>query len=127
MIDLTERETLELLLKNWGLDVLTEREVHEEAEILWEEVAMSADYPEDDPRSITAEVLSQLSVLNWQLIVVDDIPAILAFLATPPGQEPQAWQDWLDYWKNIDFEQRRISLLSNPYYAKSPVPNHNIP
>ena len=59
----------------------------------------------------------QLEVLNHQLIIEQDIPAILTFLATPFGEENQAWQAWETYWTRIDFEARRNELAGHGYYS----------
>jgi len=48
--------------------------VHEEAEALTERLGEWPNYEETDPRSIAMEVLSQLEVLNYQLITSEDIP-----------------------------------------------------
>lgn len=119
-----KQEILRSLLQRWSLGELTEREVHEEAERLWDQVQQPQQYPQDDPVSIWVEVVSNLSILGWQLIIPDDIPAMLTFLDTPSGRELEGWAKWQQYWKTIDFEKRRQSLAGNPYYAKSAVPVH---
>jgi hypothetical protein len=115
-----ERRQLRDLLQRWQRGEVSEREVHEEAEALWEHYAPLKGHDEDAPQSIAMGVLSNLETLNWQLITPEDIPAMLAFLETPLGQERQGWQAWHRYWQGIDFNQRRQSLRNNPYYAKSP-------
>ncbi|WP_218080299.1 hypothetical protein [Anthocerotibacter panamensis] len=105
------------LLDLWSLGSLDARKVHEEAEKLWESIQPDSFYPKDNYKSIIIEVLSQLEILNHQLIMPDDIPAILRFLDTPNGKELQGWEDWLNYWENIDMDVRRENLRSNPYYC----------
>lgn len=111
------REELRALLESWQVGTLDEREVHEHAEAVLEAVREIPHYPESDPRSIASEVLLQLDVLNHQLITTEDIPAIEAFLKTPPGQELRAWAEWRDYWKHLDLQGRRQKLENNPYYC----------
>lgn len=112
-----ERGELQALLDSWQASTVGEREVHERAETLLEEVGELPHYPESDPRSIAQEVLLQLDMLNHQLITTEDIPAIKAFLETPSGQELQGWAAWKRYWKQLDIDARRQELTSNPYYC----------
>ena len=119
----SQRTHLKQLLEQWGSGSIDEVEVHETAEQLWETLQQAeANYPEQDPRSIAIEVLSQLEILNHQLITKVDIPAILAFLETPPGEEQTAWKTWRQYWENLDLAARKDSLKSHPYYASAVVP-----
>ncbi len=104
------------LLSSWSSGKLTAGGVHGEAEQLldsydWKEVSRS------DPRSLVNEVLVQLDVLNQQLIMEDDIPAILMFLRAPAGTEAEAWLNWERYWNGIDLDDRRKQLKGNPHYA----------
>lgn len=112
-----ERGELRTLLERWRAGTVNEREVHNQAETLMDKLGELPHYPESDPRSIAAEVLLQLEILNHQLITKDDIPAIEAFLDTTLGQEPQGWAQWRSYWKQLDLESRRQELKSNPYYC----------
>ncbi|WP_152541368.1 hypothetical protein [Kallotenue papyrolyticum] len=116
-----ERETLRTLLRKWQAGELTDLQVYAEAEALWEQFPEVPQFSQDDPRSINVEVLLNLTLLYQQLITPQDIPALLAFLDTPPGKEKEGWQKLHDYWDHIDFEQRRKELLNHPYYSKYPV------
>jgi hypothetical protein len=112
------------LLERWQSGALDERAVHETAEQMFEAFPDGPPtYPQDDPRSIPIEVLSQLEILNVQLITPVDIPALLRFLAAEPGEEQSAWQQLADYWNGIDFKQRLLELKDNPYYAKTMLPS----
>ena len=112
-----ERDVLEALLKRWQTEEIDERTVHEEAESLWEEQEHWPTYPKDDPRSIAVEVLSQLEILNHQLITRADIPAMLEFLNTPQGSELRGWSVWERYWEKLDLDTRKKALKDNPYYS----------
>lgn len=116
-----ERNILKQLLLSWQKGELSEREVHEQAEVLWSQNPQWEEYLPNDPRSINFEVAQQLELLPVQLIIPDDIPYFLTFLETPFGQEKEAWEFWTDYWNSIDFEERLIALLDNPYYSKLPI------
>jgi len=109
------RKLLLDLVSQWETGALSEIEVHEKAEELWEQ----NEWPqlgEGNPHSIEIEVLSQLEILNHQLITTEDIPAIVNFLRTPSGQEKNGWEAWRQYWENIDLEARKRTLKDNPYY-----------
>lgn len=110
------RQTIIDLLERWKLGQLTEIELHEEIESFWER-GNWPQFPREDPRSILVEVLSQLDILNHQLIAKDDIPAIIEFLHTPKGKELEAWKSWKEYWASVDYERRKQLLKHNPYYS----------
>lgn len=114
----TEQLTLELtrLLRSWSDGKLDEIEVHQEAERILSRVGRPG-LPRSDARSIPLEVVSHLDVLNHQLIVPADVPCILEFLATSPGQELEGWTRWLAYWASVDYECRRRELHDRPYYC----------
>ena len=89
--DSAGRERLRDLLGRWQKGVLDERAVHEAAEALSESYPGELPtYPHSDPRSIPIEVLSQLEILNWQLITREDIPALLDFRSRQVGACLQA-------------------------------------
>lgn len=115
MREFPRRRLLDLLDK-WEEGILSEVEVHEQAEKLWEQNDWP-DYDEGDSRSIGIEVLSQLEILNHQLITKEDIPAILHFLETPEGRERDGWDAWRRYWNNLDFTARKERLKNLPYYC----------
>lgn len=111
-----DRSTLRQLLLRWAVGELTEHDVHETAEQLWEADEWP-DYGDTDDRSIAIEVLAHLDILNHQLITTQDVPAIVAYLDTVPGQAADGWIQWRQYWANIDWDQRRRQLSGNPYYV----------
>jgi hypothetical protein len=111
-----DRRELIALLEKWRRGEINEREVHETAEEILERHGWH-EYPESDPRSIAFEVVSHLDILNFQLICRDDIPEIIRFLKTAPGKETEAWERWKSYWDSIDYEERKLKLANNPYYA----------
>jgi hypothetical protein len=110
------RKLLLDLVTQWEAGSLNEVDVHEKAEELWEQDDWP-EYAEEDPRSIAIEVLSQLEILNHQLIIKDDIPAIIAFLKTPEGKERSGWSAWKQYWDSIDLTARKATLKDNLYYS----------
>lgn len=111
------RSEISTLLEQWQRGSVNEREVHEHAEALMDQVEDAPRYLEHDPRSIAMEVLIQLDALNHQLITQEDIPAMLTFLRTPLGDESSGWKVWRGYWENLNIESRRQELKANPYYS----------
>ncbi len=110
------RKLLLDLVTQWEAGTLTEVQVHEKAEELWEQEDWPH-YAEDNPHSIAIEILSQLEILNHQLITREDIPAIVNFLRTPKDQEKDGWKAWRRYWESMDMEARKRALKDNPYYC----------
>ncbi|MGH9894476.1 MAG: hypothetical protein ACREA0_21340 [bacterium] len=117
------KKLLRNLLLRWQAGDLDEKGVHREAVAHEASPPWTQDewpeYPDADPRSIVVEVLSQLSMLNAQWITRDDIPAILSFLDSTPGEEKQAWQNWEKYWEELDYRKRREEIAGNPFYSQS--------
>jgi hypothetical protein len=109
------RETLATLLRRWQRGELTPLEVLVAAEGLWERDPLSGQpqapvFLRSDPKAIDYHVLWLLEVLHCDPLLPVDIPAILAFLETPPGQEAEAWRRWEAYWAAIDWEARRQAV-----------------
>ena len=115
MTSTLDRHLLRSLVMQWQRGEITERDVHERAEHLWDQRDWP-DYPTSDARSIAIEVLAQLDILNHQLITVEDVPAIVDFLNTPPGSEEDAWEQWQRYWDNVDLDKRKQALRGHPSY-----------
>lgn len=116
-MDLNElRGRLTSLLVRWQAGELAAAEVHAEAERLWDAEPDWPPLPEAEPGSIPIEVAQQLDIMNHQLILRQDVPAILAFLATETGGERVAWQRWREYWEKIDYSARRQELAADPFY-----------
>ena len=52
-------------------------------------------------------VLDLLSGCDDELILPSEVPMIREFLETPAGKEEEAVKKWLEYWKKVDFEERK--------------------
>ncbi len=109
-------ERLRTLLERWQRGELSASEVHESAEAMWE-AGDWPEYPPDDHRAIPVEVLSQLDILNQQLIVPGDVPEMISFLDTRAGEEAGAWERWRHYWEAVDYDERAAVLSGQPPYA----------
>lgn len=111
------------LLNNWAEGHINEQQVHVDAEVMFEELQSNIQKPITEGHIlIIYEVLSQLSILNYQLITVEDVPVIVQFLNTLQGQEQEGWRKWRSYWDNLDIKQRRKLLEENSYYSTTPFP-----
>ena len=119
------RGLLRELLNRWTSGELNAHQVHEQAEQLWDSLEQHQ-FPREDRRSIAAEVLSQLDILNHQLITPEDIPAMMQFLETPVGEELQAWDRWQRYWDELDMDERIESLKDDNYYSAYPIPHKSL-
>jgi hypothetical protein len=99
MNDAIEVSEVFQLLHRWKEGHIDEQQVHMDAELMFEKLQAKIQRPSDDNHaSIMYEVLSQLSILNYQLITPEDVLAIARFLETPLGQEHEGWREWRKYW-----------------------------
>jgi hypothetical protein len=94
------------LLLRWRAGEIGGLTLYDEAEYVWDEGYPWPNYRRDDSRSIPIEVLSSLESLTAQLIFREDVPALLAFLDTPPGEERTACDTLDRYWEAIDWDYR---------------------
>lgn len=110
------REEIRRILQLWQRGAVDVQRVQAKAEQLLETWNYPT-YEESDPRSIPIDVLSNLDMAYYQLVVPQDIPAMLRFLDTPPGQEANAWKHWKQYWNDIDYDDRKRRLRTDEFYA----------
>src|SRR5262245_2608282 len=120
-MDSIDRQILFDLMKRWRSREYDEKALHEAAESIWEGGGEWPQYSKDDPRSIAIEVLSNLDVLNQQLIGKEDIPAIEMFLSTAEGKELEGWQNWEEYWSEVDYAERETQRGTEGYYRGKDV------
>lgn len=117
MNDLTQLEKkLQWLLQGWQASAVEADEVHYLAE-KWLSEQEWFDLPREDRRSVVLEVLAQLDILNQQLIIQDDVPALLRFMEQGKQDAPRAWRSWEQYWEGVDLEARQAMLSGDPAYA----------
>jgi hypothetical protein len=114
-VDRIGRE-VDALLRSWEAGESDARAVWNGAERIW--AAYEWDVADVDPATeIVGEVVTLLESLPHQMVVIDDVPAIRRFLATPAGQAHEGWERWTAYWNGIDFADRAARLASDPLYA----------
>ena len=122
---MTYKKILLNLLDKWAKNEITEIDILEETEVLLEQTTW-IEFKENNPQSIIFDVLSNLEALCTQLIIKEDIPAIIAFLNTPKGKEKKGWKDWKEYWDKIDFKNRQEFLRNHPFYGYTVVKNRSL-
>ncbi len=101
------------LLTKWERSEMSVQHIHEEAEELFE--AHFKNIEDTEPDSILMEILSQLDVLNHQLITQADVPALREFLEERTNPSV-AWRNYLSYMDNVDWNQRKQQLRGHGYY-----------
>ncbi len=94
------------LLLRWQAREIGGLTLYDEAEYMWDEGYPWPEYDRDDPRAIPIDVLSLLETLIAQGVFREDIPALLAFLDTPLGEEQAGWDTMDRYWEAIDWDYR---------------------
>ncbi|MEM6455756.1 MAG: hypothetical protein AAF772_11725 [Acidobacteriota bacterium] len=111
------RTPIDELLNRWEQGEIDAEAVWYAAEDLWDTVdLLYIDFPDDHPDSPILEVLHDLSILNHQLIVREDIPALKKFLHAKPGSTVAAWQAYRAYLDSIDYQKRRDDLCDDDVY-----------
>ncbi|MCE2030335.1 hypothetical protein [Sessilibacter corallicola] len=108
------KEELLLGLENWAEGKIDENTMLCIAENLLEKYGWK-DFGKNKPESVVMEALSQLEILNHQLICKDDIPAIKRFLENNKNPE-SSWADWESYWNSVDFNEREGRLNAIEFY-----------
>ncbi|HET6266500.1 MAG TPA: hypothetical protein VFG11_02195 [Acidobacteriota bacterium] len=110
------RAIISHILKAWlGTEMLPE-EVQHWAEIRFNSGAFELDDWEDQG-SIANEALALLDTLDLNLIIEDDIPALLEMLDTPPGKFEAGFAKWQEYFRAVDIKKRAQDLAGRDPYA----------
>ncbi len=110
-------KTLLKILDDWQSGVIDERTVHREVEYIVDNLGQLPEYSKNSFESIVTEVLFLLDAINQHLFTKEDISAIQEFLLTPKGKEIIGWEQWKNYWENIDINLRKTELKNNPFYC----------
>jgi hypothetical protein len=98
------REAVQQWLLASGAGELSARELHVAAEALWESRAWPT-YDNEDDRSIAIEILCQLDILDHQLVLPADIPALLEVFkarAVAPPRRGSAGGSTAPRWTSTD-------------------------
>ena len=90
-----DREELRHLLLRWQRGEITFYQAVEEAEAIEDRVWQGVDvieFPPNDPREVPTEVVGLLSMGYVQPLFSEEIPELLTYLDTAPGDEANAIQ-----------------------------------
>src|SRR6478672_6210615 len=99
-------DIVESKLRQWQAGELSAAEVHDWAEKTY---AVSSWEPESDAVN---EVLAELDMLDMNLVMPDDIPALVAALRAKNYESLLS-----EYFSRVDFETRKSQLSAVPLYA----------
>jgi hypothetical protein len=97
--------------------LLTAEQFHAWAEELYIPGHLHVDDEGDDEASVANEVMGRLDMLNVNLMVVEDVPHYLEFLATPPGQFEESYRKFREALDGVDIRARQQALAHIPLYA----------
>ena len=101
---------IEHKLLDWKKKKISPLEIQSFAEKKYENLS-SIFTDSDKNSSVEFEIISQLEILNHQLIIDEDIPLILDFLKN------ENWDNWREYWDQIDYEKRKELLQGDSFYS----------
>ncbi len=104
------------VLKDWQEGKLSSREIHDWANDLFLNDNVEYEDWESD-NSITNEVLGALDMLGMNLVLPEDTPIYLEFLATPKGHFANGYAAYQKRLEGINYETRKEKLRDDPLYA----------
>ena len=116
------KKALKNILTRWATGVYDEEQVLLEIEKIEINDRIREKHRRTEYASILEEIAGQLGFLQHQYMMKSDAPVFLKFLNAEPGTYEQAWQEWEDYWENIDEDARRKELAKNPFYLTNGHP-----
>ena len=96
------------LLQQWKSGAIDDLDVLMEGEYLCEQYV--DDDSDADCDAIEEAVLLLLDGMIATLVTVDDVPALIKLLQTPPGEEKQSFAEWTAYCNHIDYGERERQL-----------------
>jgi hypothetical protein len=111
MAEVVTRQEIIELLNSWRAGKLDAQYVYDWANQRYATEHWNA---EDD---IVNEVLSELDILDINLITTDDIPVFMEVLALPPGQVDDATVRLKDHASTFNLEARKQQCRKDPFYA----------
>jgi hypothetical protein len=106
-MEIVSQTDVEQLLRAWQQGALTERQVHD-----WALLRFAADAYEPESAACNA-VLAELDCMDMNLLTTEDVPVLLEMLATADIDAVRS-----KLLSPTTIERRRLSLRTNPFYAK---------
>ena len=104
------RAEVRRVLFDWEAGRVSATEVHGWAE---ERYAVSNSEPED---AVVNEVLARLDMLDVDLLVAADVPALKRLLESHPSRLPEALTEYEAYVGAVDVPRRQRELAGDPLY-----------
>jgi hypothetical protein len=115
---MTTRDEIIAILLEWGSGRLSARDVYAWAERVYHPGTTEFNDWEEGDVSVANEVLGALDLLPLNLMLPEDIPIYLEFLATPRGQFERGFRRFDEALRRIDYESRRRLLTADPFYGQ---------
>jgi hypothetical protein len=117
---MSRREIIDVLHR-WQAGALTAKQVHDWVQSLYFPGALDYDDEEEGENFVASDVMHALDSIDMNLIVVEDVPIHMEFLATPRGRYEDGerkWQEVLDrIYTPERMRERRRRLANDPFYA----------
>ena len=111
------REDIIVVLKLWQDGTMSAQEVWDWAGHRYFPGETEFDDWEEDDASVSNEVMCELDSLDMNMVLPEDIPTHLSFLATPQGQFEIGHTKWKEAIARIDFRARQKNLKGHPIYG----------
>ncbi len=107
------------VLRRWQAGEVSARHVFDWAEErYWPGDEVEFDDWEADESSVANEVLGVLDQLPMNLVLPEDVPTYLEFLAAPPGHFGRAYEQFSQALDRIDHAARRRALKGDEFYGR---------
>lgn len=106
------------ILRRWQEGDISARQVFDWAQQRYWPGKVEFDDWEADESSVANEVLGVLDQLPINLVLPEDVPAYLAFLATPTGEFAHGYDRFRTAHDGIDFAARRRMLRGDEFYGR---------
>jgi hypothetical protein len=114
----TRDEIIEVLRK-WQGGSLSAKDVHAWAnDLCFPGYVEFDDWEREEEYSVAREVLSALSMLDINLMTVEDVPIYLDFLGTAHGAFAEGYRRYEGALEHIDYQARRQALCNDPLYSR---------
>lgn len=115
------RSEIIAVLRRWQAGELTAKQAHDWAQSLYFPRRLDYDDEEADEESVASDVMHALDSIDMNLVVVEDVPIYLEFLATPKGQYAEGYRKWQEALDRVHSperqRERQIQLAGDPFYA----------
>ena len=106
------------MLRKWQAGSLSAKDVHLWGDDLYPAVEFN-DWEGDAENSVAKEVLCALSMLDMNLMTMEDVPIYLEFLSTAHGAFIEGYERYERALEHIDYQAWRQKLGAEPLYARN--------